>query len=83
MVGEFSAALDQASREVVALQLEKDQERVRADRQEAVAEERARMVEMLKAELVQVRADKDSEIARLLERKPKPEKPGKQGGLAV
>ena len=50
----------------MAAQGERDQERARADRLEAIAQERERTVEMLKGELVQVRADKDAEIARLV-----------------
>ena len=45
---------------------ERDQERSRADRLQAITEERQKIVDALKDELIQVRKDKDSEIARLL-----------------
>ena len=65
-VDELTAAVDAAGAKGLAIQGERDQERTRADRLEAIAQERERTVEMLKGELVQVRADKDAEIARLV-----------------
>ena len=65
-VDELTAAVDAAGAKGLAIQGERDQERTRADRLEAIAQERERTVEMLKDELVQVRADKDAEIARLV-----------------
>ena len=53
---------------------ERDQERARADRAQAVADERSRMIETLHGELAQVRKDKDGEIARLVAVKAKPPK---------
>ena len=65
-VDELIAAVDAAGAKWLAAQGERDQERARADRLEAIAQERERTVDMLKGELVQVRADKDAEIARLV-----------------
>ena len=64
---ELTAALEVASLKVTALQSERDQAVARADWLEAVTDERQKIVETLKDELVQVRKDKDAEIARLVE----------------
>ena len=53
---------------------ERDQERARADRAQAVADERSRMIDTLRGELAQVRKDKEAEIARLVAAKAKPSK---------
>ena len=64
--GELATALEAANARLTALQAERDQERARADRLEAVTEERQKIVDTLKDELIQVRKDKDAEIARLV-----------------
>lgn len=64
--------LETADSAVRALLAERDQERARADRAQAVADERSRMIDTLRGELAQVRKDKDAEIARLVATKPKP-----------
>lgn len=64
--------LETADSTVRALLAERDQERARADRAQAVADERSRMIEAIREELVQVRKDKDGEIARLVAVKAKP-----------
>jgi uncharacterized coiled-coil DUF342 family protein len=66
--------LETADSAVRALLSERDQERARADRAQAVADERSRMIETLRGELAQVRKDKDAEIARLVASKAKPSK---------
>jgi chromosome segregation ATPase len=58
--------LETADSAVRALLTERDQERARADRAQAVADERSRMIDTLRGELAQVRKDKDAEIARLV-----------------
>ncbi len=64
--------LDTADSTVRVLLAERDQERARADRVQAVADERSRMIDALREELTQVRKDKEAEIARLLPKaKPK------------
>jgi uncharacterized coiled-coil DUF342 family protein len=66
--------LETADSTVRVLLAERDQERARADRAQAVADERSRMIETLRGELAQVRKDKDGEIARLMAVKAKPSK---------
>jgi chromosome segregation ATPase len=66
--------LDTADSTVRVLLTERDQERARADRAQAVADERSRMIDTLRGELAQVRKDKDGEIARLVAAKAKPSK---------
>ena len=65
-VDEVTSALDAASAKLSIAWGERDQERSRADRLQAITEERQKIVDALKDELIQVRKDKDSEIARLL-----------------
>jgi chromosome segregation ATPase len=69
---ELAAALEAAGAQVAALQGESTQERARADRAEAVSDERQKSIDTLKEQLMQVRADKDSEIARLVAVRTKP-----------
>ena len=69
-VDELTAAVDAAGAKGLAIQGERDQERARADRLEAVGDERQKIVDTLKDELAQVRRDKDAEIARLIASKP-------------
>ena len=59
-------SVDAAGSKLSAVLGERDQERARAERLDAIAQERERTVEMLKSELIQVRKDKDAEIARLV-----------------
>jgi chromosome segregation ATPase len=66
--------LETADSTVRVLLAERDQERARADRAQAVADERSRMIDTLRGELAQVRKDKDGEIARLVAAKAKPSK---------
>jgi chromosome segregation ATPase len=66
--------LDTADSTVRVLLTERDQERARADRAQAVADERSRMIDTLRGELAQVRKDKEAEIARLVAAKAKPSK---------
>lgn len=66
--------LDTADSTVRVLLTERDQERARADRAQAVADERSRMIDTLRGELAQVRKDKEAEIARLVAAKAKPPK---------
>lgn len=58
--------LETADSTVRVLLAERDQERARADRAQAVADERSRMIDALREELAQVRKDKEAEIARLV-----------------
>jgi chromosome segregation ATPase len=58
--------LETADSTVRVLLTERDQERARADRAQAVADERSRMIDALREELAQVRKDKEAEIARLV-----------------
>jgi hypothetical protein len=69
--------LDTADSTIRALLAERDQERARADRAQAVADERSRTIDALQRELIQVRKDKEAEIARLTARpaSAKPPKP--------
>jgi hypothetical protein len=65
-VSELGVALVAAGDKATVLLAERDQERARADRLQAVGDERQKVVDALKEELVQVRKDKDAEIARLI-----------------
>lgn len=65
-VEELTGAVDAAGSKLSAALGERDQERARAERLDAIAQERERTVDMLKSELIQVRKDKDAEIARLI-----------------
>ena len=76
-IDEFTLAADEADAKWLTAQRERDQERARGDRLEAIAQERERTVEMLKGELVNVRADKDAELARLALMASKPAKVAK------
>lgn len=74
---ELTAALDTAGGRSATLQGERDQERARAERLQAVGDERQKMVDALREELVQVRKDKDAEIARLVASASKDKKPAR------
>lgn len=63
---ELSAALDASTQKLGGLEQERDQERARADKLQAVADERQGTIDTLKGELAQVRKDKEAEIARLV-----------------
>ena len=63
---ELTAALEAATGQVAALQTERNEERARADRAEAISDERQRTIDTLKDQIAQVRADKDAEISRLI-----------------
>ncbi len=63
---ELAAALEVATGQVAALQTGRNEERARADRAEAVSDERQRTIDTLKDQIAQVRADKDAEISRLI-----------------
>ena len=65
-VSELTAALDAGATAITTLQSERDHERARAERLDAVAGERQKIVDTLKDELAQVRKDKDAEIGRLV-----------------
>lgn len=64
--GELTVAIEVAAARIASLQSERDQELVRADSLQAVTDERQKIVDALQEELVQVRRDKEGEIARLV-----------------
>jgi flagellar biosynthesis chaperone FliJ len=67
---ELTAAVDAAKSALSAAKGEHDQERARAERLQAISDERQKTIDTLKDELSQVRKDKEAEIARLVARKP-------------
>ncbi len=65
-LAELRQVADANQTKIATLQTSRDQEAARADRLEAVANERDRTIDTLERELLQVRKDKEAEIERLL-----------------